>query len=263
MKKNNKVKYGLKNVHYAVATVDELTNTATYAKPVPWPGAVSFTQDAEGDTTKFRADNIDYWVGNSNNGYSGDLETALIPNSFRKDVLGDIEDANGVFFEDAGAKTVIFALLFQFEGDVNNTRYVLYNCTATRPSITGNTTEETIEPETEKITITSVAIHNANLDKDLVVGRVNESETPYATWYDAVYQPTVVATYYTVTFDTDGGTAIEDQLVRDGQTAEEPAAPTKSGYTFDGWYEEDTFTTAFDFDTPITANTTVYAKFSV
>ena len=261
--KKNKVKYGLKNVHYAVATVDELTNTATYAKPVPWPGAVSFTQDAEGDTTKFRADNIDYWVGNSNNGYSGDLETALIPNSFRRDVLGEIEDANGVFFEDAGAKTVIFALLFQFEGDVNNTRYVLYNCTASRPSVTGNTTEETIEPETETITITSVSIHNADLDKDLVLGHVNEIETPYATWFDAVYQPTVVATYYTVTFDTDGGTAIEDQLVRDGQTAEEPAAPTKSGYTFDGWYEEDTFTTAFDFDTPITANTTVYAKFSV
>ena len=37
---------------------------------------------------------------------------------------------------------------------------------------------------------------------------------------------------------------------------------TKSGYTFDGWYEEDTFTTEFDFTTPITADTTVYAKFT-
>ena len=67
---------------------------------------------------------------------------------------------------------------------------------------------------------------------------------------------------YTVTFETDGGTAIANQSVRDGQTATRPTDPTKSGYTFGGWYEEDTFTTEFDFTTPITADTTIYAKFT-
>lgn len=260
---SNKVKYGLKNVFYAVATINELDNTATYGTPKPWPGGVSLTQDAQGDTTKFRADNIDYWVGTSNNGYSGDLESALIPNSFKSDVLGEIEDANGVFVEDAGAKTVHFALMFQFEGDVNATRYVLYNCTATRPSVTGSTTEETLEPQTETVTITAVSIHNAALDKDLVKGRIAEGETQYATWFDAVYQPTALATYYTVTFNTDGGTAIPDESVRSGQKATQPADPTKSGYTFGGWYKENTFTTTFDFDDAITADTTIYAKFTV
>lgn len=259
----NKVKFGLKNVYYAVATIDETNNTATYATPQPWKGAVSFTQDAEGDTTKFRADNIDYWVGTSNNGYSGDLETALIPDNFRKDVLGDIEDSNGVFVEDAGAKTVHFALLFQFEGDASAVRRVLYNCTATRPSITGQTTEETIEPQTETVTITAVSIYNSDLDKDLVGARVSEEEATYTSWFNAVYQPTATATYYTVSFDTDGGTAIANQSVRSGNTAEQPSNPTKSGYDFEGWYKEDTFTTQFDFDAAITQDTTVYAKFTV
>lgn len=259
----NKVKYGLKNVHYAVATIDELTNTATYDTPKPWPGAVNLSLEQQGETTKFRADNIDYWVGNSNNGYNGDLETALIPEDFRTEILGDIEDSNGVLVEDAGAKTVHFALLFQFEGDAKATRHVLYNCTATRPSVGGQTTGENIEPQTETVSITAVSIHNSGLDKDLVKGRVGEDEAQYSSWFGAVYQPTTVATYYTVTFDTDGGTAIPSQSVRSGQKATKPADPTKSTMTFGGWYKENTFTTAFDFNTDtIVADTTIYAKFT-
>lgn len=258
---NNKVKYGLKNVFYAVAVIDELTNTATYGTPKPWKGGVSLELDAEGETTKFRADNIDYWVGTSNNGYSGDLETALVPESFKVDVLGDKEDANGVFVENTGAPTVHFALMFQFEGDVNATRHILYNCTATRPSVSGKTTEEEIEPQTETVTITAVSIHNASLDMDIVRGRVKQDEAQYSTWFDAVYQPSSLAVYYTVSFDTDGGTAIADQSVRSGNKATKPADPTKSGYVFDDWYKEDTFTTVFDFDDAITADTTIYAKF--
>lgn len=259
---SNKVKYGLKNVYYAIAHIDVQTNTATYDAPVRWPGAVNLSQEQQGETTKFRADNIDYWVGNSNNGYSGDFESALIPESFRRDVLAEIEDSNGIMVEDAGAKTVHFALMFQFEGDAHATRHVLYNCTATRPTISGQTTEETIEPQTETVTITGVAIHNAALDKDLVKARCPEDNDQYATFFDAVYQPSGVATYATVTFDTDGGTAIPAQQVRVGAKAEKPADPTKEGYTFGGWYEEDSFTTAFDFDEPISADTTVYAKFT-
>lgn len=259
----NKVKYGLKNVYYAICHLDEQTNTATYDTPKPWLGGVNLSLDQQGDLTKFRADNIDYWIGNSNNGYQGDLESALIPESFKIDVLGDIEDSNGVLVEDAGAKTVYFALLFQFEGDEKATRHVLYRCTANRPSVSGATTEETIEPQTETVTIAASQIHNAALDKDLVKGRVLQGETPYSTWFDAVYQPSALAVYYTVSFDTDGGTAIADQSVRSGNTATKPADPTKSGYTFDDWYEENTFTTVFDFTDPITADTTIYAKFTV
>lgn len=189
----NKVKYGLKNVYYAKATINNADQTATYGTPKRWPGAVSISFDAQGEANKFRADNIDYWVGQSNNGYQGDFESALIPEDFRKEILGDIQDENGVLIEDSGALTQEFALIFQFEGDANATRHVLYNCTATRPSVSGQTTSEQIEPQTETLTLTAVAIHNAAIDKDVIKARCSEGDAPYATWFDAVYQPSTIS----------------------------------------------------------------------
>jgi phi13 family phage major tail protein len=190
---SNKVKYGLKNVYFAKATIDPDDNTATYGTPKKWPGAVSLSLDAEGGTNKFRADNIDYWIGQSNNGYSGDFESALVPESFRKEILGDVTASDGVLIEDVNAKTVYFALLFQFEGDATNTRHVMYKCSATRPSVSGQTTEEEVEPQTETLTITAGAIHNSAIDMDVVKARCDQEATPYETWFDAVYQASSIS----------------------------------------------------------------------
>ena len=186
---NNKVKYGLKNVYYAVATIDE-DNKATYGNPKKWPGAVSLSLDAQGDTTKFRADNMNYWIGQSNNGYEGDFESALIPDSFRQDVLGDIVDGDGATYEDADAKTVYFALLFQFEGDVKARRHVMYKCSATRPSVSGSTTDENIEPQTETLTITADSIYVTAVGKNVPKAYADETDSAYANWFSAVHQPT-------------------------------------------------------------------------
>ena len=186
---NNKVKYGLKNVYYAVATIDA-DNKATYGNPKKWPGAVSLSLDAQGDTTKFRADNMNYWIGQSNNGYEGDFESALIPDSFRQDVLGDIVDGDGATYEDADAKTVYFALLFQFEGDVKARRHVMYKCSATRPSVSGSTTDENIEPQTETLTITADSIYVTAVDKNVPKAYADETDSAYTNWFSAVHQPT-------------------------------------------------------------------------
>ena len=92
---NNKVKFGLKNCHYALATLDSETGTVTFGTPVAIPGAVNLSLDPEGDTEPFYADDMVYYTTVANNGYSGDLEIALIPDSFRKDVLKETEDTNG------------------------------------------------------------------------------------------------------------------------------------------------------------------------
>lgn len=183
---DNKVKFGLSKCYYAVYT--EGTTGGTYATPVALPGAVSLSLDQEGETNAFRADNIDYYVSVSNNGYSGDLELALIPDSFLTSVMGEtVDTSSGLQYELADANPKAFALLFQFEGDQKATRHVLYNCKATRPTLNSETTGETIEPVTETITIRAAA-----RDYDhLVKAKCKEGDTSYSTFFSAVVVPTV------------------------------------------------------------------------
>lgn len=114
---NNKVKFGLKNCYYAKATLDLDTNAVTFGTPVAIPGAVNLSLDPEGDTEPFYADDMVYYTTIANNGYSGDLEIALIPDSSRKDILKETEDSNGVLIEDSMVEPEHFALLFEFSGE--------------------------------------------------------------------------------------------------------------------------------------------------
>ena len=71
----------------------------------------------------------------------------------------------------------------------------------------------------------------------------------------------VVEATYTVTFNSNGGSSVASQTVKQGLKATEPTtAPTKSGYAFAGWYADEALNTKFDFNTSIYAETTLYAK---
>ncbi|MEI3060715.1 MAG: major tail protein [Oscillospiraceae bacterium] len=185
----NKVKYNLKNVHAAklTETVTDGVSTFTYAKPQAIPGAVSISLDAEGESSPFYADGIVYFRSVTNNGYSGDLEIALIPEWFRTEILREQLDAKGVLVENNdNAESVKFALLFEFDGDVRAIRHVLYNCSASRPSIESETKEDTIEPGTETLSITA----DPRAD-GLVKARTGDTTdaAAYAGWYNNVYIP--------------------------------------------------------------------------
>ena len=190
MADTNKIKYGIKNCYYAVATI-ATNGSATYGIPVALPGAVSISLEPQGESEPFYADNIVYYTSVANNGYEGDLELAKIPESFLTDVLGYAADGNGVLYEDANAPAVHFALMFQFEGDAHAKRHVMYNCTATRPAVNGNTKEDSITPATETITVTATTIYNAAINKDIVKASCTPTEaTQYNGWLTTVYQVT-------------------------------------------------------------------------
>lgn len=184
--KNNKVKFNLKNTHYALLTLGE-DGTPTYGTPVPMPGSVSLSLDANGEPEIFYADGTAYYVINNNSGYEGDLELALIPESFRTDVLKEELDSNGVLIENSDVELASFALIFEFDGDQKHIRHVMYNCSASRPGIEGNTNEDTKEVQTETLSIKAAPLPGGMVKAK--TGNTTAAET-YDGWYKTVYIPT-------------------------------------------------------------------------
>ena len=66
--------------------------------------------------------------------------------------------------------------------------------------------------------------------------------------------------FYVVTFNSNEGSAMQNQAVTSGGTATRPADPTKSGYSFENWYSDSALTTVYNFSTAVTGNITLYAK---
>lgn len=182
----NKVRYGLKNVHYAVVTTGT-DGTVTYGTPVAIPGAVTLSLKHSGDTEKFYADDGDYFYLNNNNGYSGDLEIAMLPASFRTDCLGETLDGTAkTLIENADKQIGKFAFMFEFTGDQKQIRYVYYSCTASRPDVEGESAKDKKSVKTEKLTI------SATKRADGTVRMISTADTPAATydaWYTKVQEP--------------------------------------------------------------------------
>lgn len=183
----NKIKYGLKNVHYAPIT--EANGVVSYGTPVAIPGAVNITLSPAGEKVEFYADDLLYFGANTNQGYEGTLEIALIPDSFRKDVMMEEEDANGAYIENSSATPKNFALLFEFNGDVSATRHVLYKVNAARPEVKGSTKTKNVEPQTETLNITASPATDTHYVKASLPASADAS---YTGFFTAVYLKSAV-----------------------------------------------------------------------
>lgn len=179
----NKIKYGLKNVHYA-KVLEHPDGTVTYMTPIPLPGAVTLALKANVEKTAIPADDDpEYAIIYDNKGYDGDLEVQVLPDDFRVTVLGEGTDSNGVQFEsNCGVQSKI-ALLFEIAGDKNKVRHVMYNCSVTKPDIESSTRGDKIENKADKLTFTA----SPSKDGGHVKAKVDATNPKYDTWFDAVY----------------------------------------------------------------------------
>lgn len=156
MSETNKVRYGLSNVHVGTITIEE--KTPTFSIPKPYPGAVNLVLNAQGDQSVFYADNIAYYVTNSNNGYEGELEMTYLYDWFETEYLGNIESNEGMLVETDSLPETLAYIMFQFEGDKNAIKYIMYNATFGRPSLEGGTKEGSTTPNTTTIPFTTVPL---------------------------------------------------------------------------------------------------------
>lgn len=179
MADKNKVRFGLKNVH--VCSIMEDAGAITYGKPTAWKGAKSLTLDPEGDTNTYYADNTAYFATNTNNGYSGSLEMSEIPEEIEKMIFNVVTTEEGNLAEDANLLPNNVALMFQFEGDVNATKYIFYKVVFSRPNVEGETKEESTDPKTTSMDITAIPVEKD--DHQWVRSKCRKGDTNYENFF--------------------------------------------------------------------------------
>lgn len=185
----NKVRFGLKNVYYAVLTESSDNTNNTYATPVAVPGAVNLTMDSNGTDGTFYADNVAYYKTFANNGYSGELEMARVNDDMMKDVWGMTVEG-GILTEKTGIQPKPFALLFQIEGDQKEELHVLYRVVPTsKPSMGSQTVGEEVEPVTQTFSFDALPlVTGPSYQAGLIQGKtIDTTATATRTaWFTAV-----------------------------------------------------------------------------
>lgn len=190
---SNKVQFGLKKVHYAVLT-ESATAAPSWGTPKAVPGAVNLQLDANSAQMDFYADDTIYYSESANNGYSGSIEFARIPDDMLVDIFGaTLDGTSKVIFEDSNAKVKPFALLAEIDGDETQTQYVWYRCIASRPNINGATKDENGNtPQTQTIEVKMIPVID-NSSTGALNGRVMAKTTAETTssvktgWFSNVF----------------------------------------------------------------------------
>lgn len=185
----NKVTFGLEQVHVAFIN-SQATSQPAWETPVAIPGAVRFSITPQGQEVKFYADDGVYFSAVTNDGYTAELEMALIPDTILAEMLGWEIDSNGMLVEIADGQAKEFALMGQVLGDQKNRRFVYYWCKASRSAKEHTTKGENIEPNTDVLTLTILPIEVNG--KKIVKGVMELSETnqaAYEAFFNAVTLP--------------------------------------------------------------------------
>lgn len=190
---SNKVTFGFRKVH--IAFFDDLNPLLpTWEAPISVPGAVRWTPSTVGEMSPFYADDMTYYVVDTNNGYTAEWELANLPDAIKVKMFGWEIDDNGMIVEVADGKPKKFAIMGEVQGDQRNRRFVYYDCQASRSAKERTTKGESTDPKTDVISVTVSPIEIGG--KTVVMGDIELSDTnavAYNAFFSAVTKPTFSA----------------------------------------------------------------------
>lgn len=179
MADNNKVEFGISDLY--IGTYTDNNGTVTLGTPYHQKGAVSLSLEPEGDSNEFYADNMIYWSGYSDNGFSGSLEVARFDTDAKKEFFGYAETSGGGIAAIKGAIKPSVYIAFATQGDKEERRVIMYNVTLGGINREFSTIEENKEPVTENCDITVVGDNTTGI----TVASYKPADTSYSTLFTA------------------------------------------------------------------------------
>lgn len=182
----NKVEFGISNLYVGTYSVNA-QGTVTLGTPYHQAGAVNLSVEAESESNDFYADNIKYWSGFSDNGFTGTIEVAKFDAAFKTQFLGYQTLADGGIAAVKGAQKPNTYIMFQTEGDESARRVIMYNVALGSIDREYATIEESKEPTTESMDIT-VTGDNAT---GLTIVSYDADASGYATLFTNPPVPTI------------------------------------------------------------------------
>ena len=233
----NRVNWGLAASAWGKITVDGDGNDV-YGAPTMFLGNRQVNWDPAGDLVKVFADGTAIYTGRQNSGYTGSLELTNLDDDFAKWVLSETVDSKNVQYEEKEPTINRFYLLWEWVQDAKNTRHIMYNITASRPSMSATTAGDGDSKTAQYRTLNLTAIPRA----DGIVKastRVDVDSTVYSNWFTTAYVPVGVSQYAATFTISDSNGAIEGALVilSNGMTAVTDATGTAVMYLANGTYD--------------------------
>ena len=196
----NRVNWGLAASAWGTITVDANGNDV-YGTPTMFLGNRQVNWDPAGDLIKVFADGTVIYTGRQNSGYTGSMELTNLDDDFAKYVLSESVDSKNVQYEEKEPTVKRFYLVWEWIQDSKNTRHIMYNITASRPSMSATTAGDNDTKTAQYRTLNMTAIPRA----DGIVKastRVDVDSTTYNGWFNAAYVPSGSSAYaLTVTVD--------------------------------------------------------------
>lgn len=207
----NKVNWGLAASAWGTITVDANGNDV-YGTPVKFLGNRQVNWDPAGDLIKVYADGTVIYTGRQNSGYTGSMELTNMDDNFAQYVLSESVDSKNVQYEEKEPTVNRFYLIWEWVQDTKDTRHIMYNITASRPSMSATTAGDNDTKTAQYRTLNMTAIpRNDGIVKAST--RVDVDSTTYNNWFNAAYVPTGSSVYALTVAVADSNGAIEGAQV--------------------------------------------------